>query len=263
MSVKSVIKKFIRHPRSVLRSLQHPIRLRRFFHDMNNYNAKNTRPEFQASFKNVMPCLTDWDDSAASMDVIYFRQDLWAAKKIFQTRPSEHYDIGSRVDGFIAHVLSFMPVTMLDIRPMPYEVEGLNFIQADATNLEGIADNSLVSLSSLCAPEHFGLGRYGDPVDPEACFTALKSMQRVLARGGHLYIAVPVGDNSGVSFNAHRIFQPELVISTLEELRLVDFSVVNGKEEYLEHVSLEEFHAYGFGVKYWGGVVGLFEFVKD
>ena len=156
-----------------------------------------------------------------------------------------------------------MPVTMIDIRPLPREVDGLNFIQADATNLNGIADNSLVSLSSLCAPEHFGLGRYGDPVDPEACFTALKSMQRVLAPGGHLYIAVPVGDQSAVAFNAHRIFQPELVISTLDKLRLVDFAVVNGSKEYYEHISLEDFHAHGFGVNYGGSVDGLFEFVKD
>ena len=193
----------------------------------------------------------------------YFWQDLWAARKIFQVKPSEHYDIGSRVDGFIAHVLPFMPVTMIDIRPLPQKVEGLHFIQADATNLEGIADNSIVSLSSLCAPEHFGLGRYGDPVDPEACFTAMKSMQRVLAHGGHLYIAVPVGDRSGVAFNAHRIFMPELVAETMNELRLADFSVIGSSEEYLEHITFEEFHAKDFGVNYSGGVDGLFEFVKD
>ena len=229
---------------------------------MRVYNLCNTRPEFLASIKNLYPCLSDWYDDVGSLGY-YFWQDLWAAKKIFQAWPSEHYDIGSRVDGFIAHVWSFMPVTMIDIRPLPYKVEGLKFIQADATNLDGIPDDSLEFLSSLCAPEHFGLGRYGDPVDPEACFTALKSMQRVLAHGGHLYIAVPVGDNSGVAFNAHRIFQPELVVSTLDKLRLADFAVVNGSNGYFEHVSLEDFHAHGFGVNYSGSVDGLFEFVKD
>ena len=243
--------------------LKHPAKFCRFMRDMRAYNKMNDRPEFHASWMNVYPCLKDWDDNAGHFDELYFYQDLWAARKVFHARPSEHYDIGSRVDGFIAHVLSFMPVTMIDIRPLPQKIDGLHFIQADAANLEGIADNSIVSLSSLCAPEHFGLGRYGDPVDPEACFTAMKSMQRVLAHGGHLYIAVPVGDRNAAAFNAHRIFMPELVIDTLDELRLEDFSVIGSSGEYLEHVSLEEFHELGFGVNYSGGVDGLFEFVKD
>ncbi|MBQ3654060.1 MAG: DUF268 domain-containing protein [Synergistaceae bacterium] len=262
MSIKSLLKKIFPNPRRLLGIIKHPVRLFRLFRDMKAYNSRNTRPEFRASIKNLYPCLADWDAEAGSLGS-YFWQDLWAARKIYHARPSEHYDIASRIDGFIAHVLPFMPVTMIDIRPLPQRVEGLKFIQADATNLEGIADNSLESLSSLCAPEHFGLGRYGDPVDPEACFAALKSMQRVLAPGGHLYISVPIGDKSGVAFNAHRIFAPELVISTMDRLRLEDFSVINGSEGYCEHISLEEFHAMGTGTNFGGGVDGLFEFVKD
>ena len=252
MSIKSVIKRVFPTPSKICR----------FIRDFRTYNKANTRQEFRATLRHAFPVIWDWNRNASKMGY-YFWQDLWAARKIFQVRPSEHYDIGSRVDGFIAHVLPFMPVTMIDIRPLPQKVEGLHFIQADATNLDGIADNSIVSLSSLCAPEHFGLGRYGDPVDPEACFTAMKSMQRVLAHGGHLYIAVPVGDRSGVAFNAHRIFMPELVAETMNELRLADFSVIGNTGEYLEHITLEEFHAKGFGVNYYGGVDGLFEFVKD
>ena len=232
---------------------------------MKDYNSRNTRPEFHASMKELYPFLHDWDDNAGSQSY-YFWQDLWAARKIYALRPSEHYDIGSRLDGFIAHVLPFMPVTMIDIRPLPEKVEGLNFIQADATNLAGIADNSIISLSSLCAPEHFGLGRYGDPVDPEACFAGMRSMQRVLAHGGHLYIAVPVGDRSGVAFNAHRIFTPELVAETLSGLRLVDFSIASSaraKAGYFEHIDFKTFHEFNFGIDYGASVDGLFEFVKD
>ena len=259
MFIKSVIKKFIPHPRQLWNCIKQPARFSRLLRDMKAYNSQNTRPEFHASIVRIWPCLNDWGGGAGSLDC-YFWQDLWAARKIFQLRPTEHYDIGSRVDGFIAHLLSFMPVTMIDIRPLSQKVEGLKFIQADATNLDGIADNSLISLSSLCAPEHFGLGRYGDPIDPEACFKGMKSMQRVLAPGGHLYIAVPVGDASGVAFNAHRFFTPELVIETLNELHLADFSVIS--RGYLEHITLEEFHAQKFGRPYSTVIDGLFEFVK-
>ena len=260
MSIKSVIKKVFPHPRELLNCIKHPSRFSRFLRDMKAYNSLNTRSEFHASFRNLYPCLNDWDANAGSLGY-YFWQDLWAARKIFQNRPSEHYDIGSRVDGFIAHVLPFMSVTMLDIRPLPQKVEGLKFIQADATNLDGIADRSIMSLSSLCAPEHFGLGRYGDPVDP-ACFKAMKSMQRVLAPGGHLYFAVPVGDSNGVAFNAHRFFTPELIAETMNELQLADLSVIGRAGEFLEHMTLEEFHAKKFGENYSAAVDGLFEFVR-
>ncbi|MBR0034471.1 MAG: DUF268 domain-containing protein [Synergistaceae bacterium] len=266
MLIKPVIKKFISHPRMLLSCMfKYPARFSRFLRDLKTYNSLNTRPEFHAATKNLFPFLHEWDGNAGSLGC-YFWQDLWAARKIFQLRPSEHYDIGSRVDGFIAHVLPFMPVTMIDIRPLPQKVEGLKFIQADATNLDGIADSSIMSLSSLCAPEHFGLGRYGDPVDPEACFAAMKSMQRVLAPGGHLYIAVPVGDKNGVAFNAHRIFAPELVAETLNELELADFTLASEwKDEagYFEHMDFNEFHKLKSGINYSGSLVGLFEFVKD
>lgn len=168
---------------SVRALIKHPLKMPRFFSDFRAYNKANKDQRFKAKLRNSYICLEDWGAQAGNTG-IYFYQDLWAARKIFQRRPSQHFDIGSQVAGFIAHVLSFMPVTMIDIRPLPDKIEGLKFIQADATNLEGIPDNSIESLSSLCAPEHFGLGRYGDPIDPDACFKAMKSMQRVVQRGG-------------------------------------------------------------------------------
>lgn len=87
-------------------------------------------------------------------------------------------------------------------------------------------------------------------------------MQRVLAKGGHLYIAVPVGEQSGVAFNAHRIFKPELVIETLNELKLAEFSLISSKG-YFERISLQEFHEMNTGISYSAGFDGLFEFVKE
>ena len=254
-SIKPLIKNFIKHP------LTTPSRIIRFFNDMKKYNAMNTRPEFHASLGKIYPFIMEWDGSAGDLG-FYFWQDLWGSRKIFSTKPSEHYDIGSRVDGFVAHVLTFMPVTLIDIRPLSQKVENLRFIQADATNLDGIADNSIISLSSLCAVEHFGLGRYGDPVNPESCFDALKSMQRVLAHGGHLYISVPIGDKNGTAFNGCRIFTPETIADTLNELVLEDFAVIN-KTKYIDHIDFKSFHDMKPGIDYGASVGGLFEFVKE
>lgn len=78
----------------------------------------------------------------------------------------------------------------------------------DATKLENIE-----SISSLCALEHFGLGRYGDDINPEGCFEAFNSIQRVLAPGGRAYIAVPIGKEH-VEFDAHRIFYASTIVNS-------------------------------------------------
>ena len=74
-------------------------------------------------------------------------------------------------------LLSFRKnVILIDIRPLGKEIDGLEFIKADATNLENIDDNSIESISALSSIEHFGLGRYGDEVDPEACFKCFEAI---------------------------------------------------------------------------------------
>ena len=104
---------------------------------------------------------------------------------------------------------------------------GIDFVQADATNLDGIEDNSVESLSALCSLEHFGLGRYGDPIDPEACFKAFQAIQRKIMPGGFAYIAVPVGKER-VEFNAHRVFYAKTIIDSFFEMDLVEFSATDG-----------------------------------
>ena len=174
----------------------------------------------------IFPIVTDRVASAGDTDGPYFTQDLWAARKIHAAAPARHVDIGSRIDGFIGHLLVFREVEVIDIRPLSSAVEGLTFRQEDATSLSSIPDRSIESLSSLHAVEHFGLGRYGDPLDPLACFTAMAALARVLAPGGTLYFSVPVG-HERVEFNAHRILDPHRVIRSFGDLDLVTFDLID------------------------------------
>jgi hypothetical protein len=173
-----------------------------------------------------VPLLMDYDAPAGAAAGAYFHQDLWAARKIYRARPRQHVDVGSRLDGFVAHLLPFMDVQVVDIRPMTSRIAGLSFVQADATRMSGFADDSVESLSSLHAIEHFGLGRYGDPLAPEACFQALHSLARVLRPGGRLYLSVPIG-RERVEFNAQRVFSPHTILRELGALELVSFSAVD------------------------------------
>lgn len=118
-------------------------------------------------------------------------------------------------------------VTLLDIRPLNHKIDGINFIQTDAMNMDNIPDNSIQTLSSLCALEHFGLGRYGDPIDYNGWKKALHAIKRKIKVGGLFYLSVPVGAEDKLVFNAHRIFRPITIINELDpELSIQEFSYI-------------------------------------
>ncbi len=187
--------------------------------DLANYVAQCADgAQFRYESKNAFPVLGEWNKEAGDLDDHYFFQDIWMARQIAASGAKHVHDIGSRVDGYIAHLLSMgVEVTMIDVRPLKRTIAGLHFVQADATSLESIADASLSALSSLHALEHFGLGRYGDPVDYLGWKKALRAMTRKVQPGGHLYLSVPVGREEKLMFNAHRIFSPLSIVRETED----------------------------------------------
>lgn len=198
-----------------------------FIADAKEYTQLNKRPSFAIQNETIYPILKDKYAQAGSIGS-YFWQDLWAAQLIYEAKPNHHYDIGSIIDGFISHLLAYnQKVTLIDVRPLNFPITGVDFICADATNLENIDDNSIESLSALCSLEHFGLGRYGDPIDPEACFKAFESIQRVMKPNGNIYISVPIGEEH-IEFNAHRIFDYQTIIDSFNQMDLIEFSTTCG-----------------------------------
>jgi len=76
-----------------------------------------------------------------------------------------HVDIGSRIDGFLAHLASFRSVEVFDIRPLEMNIPNVTFKQLDIMNRTCINENSIPPVSCLHTLEHFGLGRYGNSVN--------------------------------------------------------------------------------------------------
>ena len=81
-----------------------------------------------------MPCLHDRYTEAGVTKSEYFWQDLLVARWIHDAAPLKHVDIGSRVDGFVAHVASFREIEVFDVRPITTEIPGVTFRQADLMN---------------------------------------------------------------------------------------------------------------------------------
>lgn len=194
--------------------------------DKKIYSQLNKRKNFVVSKQYEYKILSEWRDQAGRL-TSYFWQDLWGGMMVAEKMPERHFDIGSRIDGFISHLMVLgVPVTLIDIRPLDQELKNVDFVQADATKLDGIADDSIASLSALCSLEHFGLGRYGDSIDPEACYKAFKAIQRVVKPGGYIYLSLPIGKER-LCFNAHRVFDPRTVIKEFTECNLEEYSVVD------------------------------------
>jgi SAM-dependent methyltransferase len=198
--------------------------------------------------------LSDRCRQAGAASGHYFWQDLWAAKYLFDNRRTHHVTIGSRIDGFVTHAIPFCNVTYVDIRPLSAIVEGLEYRPGSLLNLP-FEDDSIQSMSSLHVIEHVGLGRYGDPVQADGHLQAAGELKRVLAPGGELLIGTPVGIER-VCFDAHRIFDPQTVVSMFSPLGLVEFSLIDDQgDRIIRHQSFEVARKCKYGC-------GLFIFSK-
>lgn len=165
------------------------------------------------------PILTDFHDVAGSTNSQYFIHDLLVASKVFRSNPKEHFDVASRVDGLVAHIASFREVTVLDVRPLVIKsFPQIKYIQADLMSTDFDLRSVCDSLSCLSALEHFGLGRYNDPVDPNGHLLGLKNLIHMLKPGGVLYLSFPVCSGpTTVHFNAHRVFNYKDILQWLAE----------------------------------------------
>ena len=197
------------------------------------------------------PILTDFKDSAGVMSGHYFHQDLAVAQKIFEARPKRHVDVGSRIDGFVAHVAAFRAIEIIDIRVVNSKVPNISFVQGDLMKPSEIRSDSLSCLHTI---EHLGLGRYGDSIDPQGHLKGFENLVDMLEKGGSLYISFPIGSDERVEFNAHRVFNPLSILGWKgsESLSLRDFAYVDDSgdihKDTSPQVAADERLIYGCGI---------------
>jgi len=75
-----------------------------------------------------------------------------------------------------------------------------------------------ISISSV---EHSGLGRYGDPLDPDGDLKAMKVLADKLRQGSLCYLAVPVGVDQ-ILWNAHRVYGRTRFPLLIRDFELID-----------------------------------------
>ncbi len=168
----------------------------------------------------------------------YFYQNLWAFRAIRDAAPKEHVDVASHIQ-MVSFLTTVTSVTFVDIRPLEVDLPNYRCVKGSVLGLPFDTD-SIPSLSCLHVAEHIGLGRYGDPLDPEGTRKAAAELARVLAPGGTLYFSLPVG-KPRLCFNAHRIHSPGQVLEYFRGLSCVSFSGIDDAGRFREGVDPDSF----------------------
>jgi len=232
-----------------------------YLRNLATFRRQQKASKVSFSFTKLYPCFEDRFADGGIATGHYFHQDLLVARRIYLNKPRLHVDVGSSVAGFVAHVASFRPIEVLDIRRITSKVADVKFTQCD---LMGDIPKELVdycdSLSCLHALEHFGLGRYGDPVKFDGYLAGLDNLHKILKSGGKFYFSVPIGPQR-VEFDGHRVFAVKYLLDLLHEKYAIDaFSYVDDNGDLFENAALieqnvERNFGCGFGC-------GIFELTK-
>ncbi|MBM3201747.1 MAG: DUF268 domain-containing protein [Chlamydiae bacterium] len=179
------------------------------------------------TLEKTIPVL-DWyrDDSYSENETkFYSREEIDANIEIVKQQGTGYYGItdtwlydllgtfpieGKEV-GIIGSALPWYESIVIAFGGKPITVE-YNTLSTDHPSLEvlSVAEfeknprrfDLLLSISSI---EHDGLGRYGDPINPQGDLEFMNKAKNFLKPGGKMILAVPVGQDALV-WNVHRIY---------------------------------------------------------
>ncbi|OWK71756.1 DUF268 domain-containing protein [Pedobacter sp. AJM] len=215
------------------------------------FKEKTKEVRFECSEDDLYPCLNDSTESTG-FDAHYIYHPAWAARILKEINPVKHIDISSTLH-FCSIISAFIPVEFYDYRPADLNLSNLLSQKADLTQLF-FESNSIECLSCMHTIEHIGLGRYGDPIDPDGDLKAINEIKRVVKKGGSILFVVPVGKPK-IMFNAHRIYDPKMIIDYFSGFELRKFSLVTDQNDFIDQAEINEGTAQTYGC-------GCFWFIK-
>ena len=218
------------------------LHLPRYLRDWLDFR-RTAPPAARPRLRDSYPCLTDWSPSTP-FDPHYFYQGAWLARHLAARSAPVHVDVGSSVM-MLSVMTAWAPTVFVDVRPLRANIGGLLPVAGSIARLP-FADASVASLSCLHVIEHIGLGRYGDPLDPDGATKAAAELRRVLAPGGRLYLSTPVG-RERVCFNAHRVFVPATVLNWFGGFRLAEFACVDDSGHFNAHAAPDDARHLDYG----------------
>lgn len=208
-------------------AIDSPERERSFREQFEKFRSLDVTRKMPVEWQERSPCFED-ATATTGFDRHYVFHPAWATRVLAKTRPVLHHDFSSTVN-FATMVSAFVPVKFFDYRPIGFQLSGLESDFADLSKLSFPSD-SLASVSCMHVVEHVGLGRYGDPLDPDGDLKAIGELKRVTAKSGDLLFVVPVG-RPRVQFNAHRIYGYRQILELFAPFELKEFALIPDSEK--------------------------------
>ena len=224
-----MLSKFIDKVNFKVKALEKRYAKNDFSRQLNDYKLLDHARRFSINDIDLLPMLHD-ATSTTQFDAHYVYHPAWAARIVKKINPDKHIDISSTLH-FCSQLSAFIPVEFYDYRPAELSLDNLTSGKADLINLP-FADESISSISCMHTIEHVGLGRYGDPLEPDADLRAITELKRVVKKGGSLLLVTPIG-RPRIQFNAHRIYSFQMINDLFGEFELADFSLVKDNNEFL------------------------------
>ncbi len=155
----------------------------------------------------------------------YGRTDKW----LYQLLDRHHDLIKGKTVAVMGSVEPWYEAVVLAYKGHPYTIE-YNKLETNDSRLKLVTVEDfkknpqkfdvIISISSF---EHDGLGRYGDPLDPNGDLRAMQECLEMLNPQGKLILSVPVGGGCLV-WNAHRIYGRQRLPKLFRGWNLIDYS---------------------------------------
>ncbi len=187
------------------------------------YSLFKRRIDAGRGFRIIKKMILGDATKSTNFDTHYIYHPAWATRILRKINPPLHVDISSTLS-FSSIISAFIPVDFYDYRPAHLNLDNLTSKKADLQKLP-FEDGSVSSLSCMHTVEHIGLGRYGDPIDPDGDLRAISELKRVLAKEGNLLFVVPIGEPR-IFFNAHRVYSYDQIMNYFSDFKLEEFSLI-------------------------------------
>ena len=126
----------------------------------------------------------------------------------------EEHNIKNKTVAIVGSATPWLEAILLNlgnkVTTIEYNVPESNFENLECKDYFKFFENNentfdaVVTFSSI---EHSGLGRFGDPLDPDGDLKTMKTIHKNLKENGILVWGAPVGKDA-ISWNAHRVYGP-------------------------------------------------------
>ena len=127
--------------------------------------------------------------------------------------------LGSTQPWYESIVLAYggIPIT-IEYNSLQTDDKRLTLLTVEEYNKDPQKFDVVFSISSF---EHDGLGRYGDPINPNGDIEAMINVKSMLKKDGILFLAVPIGLDQ-LFWNAHRIYGEHRFWKLIEGWEIID-----------------------------------------